>query len=72
MVWYSHLFKNFPDGLEGKESACSVGDPGLIPWSGGSPGEGNSNAFQYSDLENSMDRGVLQGTVHRVKKARHN
>ena len=37
---------------------------GLIPGSGGSPGEGNSNPLQYSCLENSMDRGAWQATVH--------
>ena len=31
----------FPGGSEGKESACNAGDPGLIPGSGRSPGEGN-------------------------------
>ena len=39
------------------ESACSVGDPGMIPGSGRSPGEGNGNPFQYSCLENPMDVG---------------
>ena len=43
---------------EGKESACSPGDPGLIPGLGRSPGEGNGNSLQYSCLENSMDRGA--------------
>ena len=46
----------FPGGSDGKESACSVGDLGSIPGSGRSPGEGNGNPFQYSCLENSMDR----------------
>ena len=45
-------------GSEGKTSACSAGDPGLIPASGRSPGEGNGNPLQYSRLENSMDRGA--------------
>ena len=45
-----------PGGSNGKESACNVGDPGLIPKSGRSLGEGNSRPFQYSCLENSMDR----------------
>ena len=38
-----------------KESACNVGDLGLIPGLGRSPGEGNSHPLQYSGLENSMD-----------------
>ena len=37
---------SFPCGSDGKESACNVGDPGLIPGSGRSHGEGNSNPFQ--------------------------
>ena len=53
---------------DGKESACSAGDPGLNPWSGRSPGERNGNSLQYSCLENSMDRGVWQTTVHGVTK----
>ena len=48
----------FHGGSDGKESACSAGDPGLIPGSGRSPGEGNDNPFQYSCLENPMDRGA--------------
>ena len=51
------LYKlGFPGGSEGKESACHVGDPGLIPGSGLSPGEGNGNLLQYSCLENPMDQ----------------
>ena len=45
----------FPDSSIGKESACNVGDPGLIPGSGRSPGEGNGYPLQYSGPENSMD-----------------
>ena len=40
----------------GKKSACSAGDPGLIPGLGRSPGERNGNPLQYCCLENSMDR----------------
>ena len=46
--------------LNGKESACSAGDLGLIHGSGKSPGEGNGYTLQYSDLENSMGKGVWQ------------
>ena len=42
----------------GKESACKAGDPGSIPGSGKSPGEGNGYSRQYSCLENPMDRGA--------------
>ena len=51
--------RGFPDGSEGKASACNAGDPGSIPEWGRSPGEGNGNPLQYSCLENSMDRGAL-------------
>ena len=58
----------FPRGSVGKESACNAGDLGLIPGSGRDPGEGNSNPLQYSCLENSMDEGARQGTVHGIAK----
>ena len=58
-----NLCYGFPGGSGGKESACNAGDPGLIPGSGRSPGEGNGNPLQYSRLENSMDRGAWQATV---------
>ena len=45
----------FPGGSEGKASAYNAGDPGSIPGSGRSPGEGNGNPLQYSCLENPMD-----------------
>ena len=61
--------KGFPGASNSKESACNVGDPGLIPGYGRSPGEGNGNPLQYSFLENSMDRGAWQATVHRVSKS---
>ena len=44
-----------PNGSVGKESACNAGDPGSIPGSGRSPGEGIDYPLQYSGLENSMD-----------------
>ena len=56
-------------GLEGKESTCSVGDPGLILGSGRSPGEENGNPLQNSCPENSIDRGVSQATVHGVTRS---
>ena len=43
-----------------------VGDPGSIPGLGRSPGEGYGYPLQYSGLENSIDRGVWQATVHGV------
>ena len=44
--------------LYGKASAYNEGDPGLIPESQRSPGEGNGNPLQYSCLENPMDGGA--------------
>ena len=54
----------FPASSGGKEAACHAGDPGSIPGLGRSPGEGNGNPLQYSCLENPMDRGAWQATVH--------
>ena len=48
----------FPGRFGGKEFSCNAGDPGLIPGSGRSPGEGNGNPLQYFCLGNSMDRGA--------------
>ena len=66
---YIHM--NFPCSLVSKRSACNAEDRGLIPGSGRSPGEGNGNPLQYSCLENPMDRGVWQATVHGVARVRH-
>ena len=56
----------FPGGSNGQESACSVGDPGSIPGSGRSLGEGNGYPLQYSCLENPMDRGTWWASDHGV------
>ena len=58
-----------PGGSDGKESACSGGDPGSMPGLGRSPGGGNGNPLQYSCLENAMNRGAWQATVHAVAKS---
>ena len=58
----------FPGGSVSKESACNVGDPGLIPGLGRSLGEGNGNPLQYSCLQNSMDSEACQATVQGVAK----
>ena len=57
-------FIDFPGSSDGKESACSAEDPGLITGLGRSPEEENGNPLQYSFLENSTDRGALWATVH--------
>ena len=59
----------FPGASHNKESAHNVGDSGLIPGSGRCTGEGNGNLLQYSFLENSMDRGAWQATVHGIAKS---
>ena len=51
-------------------SAGDVRDGGLIPRLGKCPGEGNGNPLQYSCLENPMDGGAWQATVHRVEKSK--
>ena len=59
----------FPDGLVGKESACSEGDVDLTPGWGRYPGEGNSDPLQYSCLENPMDRGRWWATARGVTES---
>ena len=66
-------WKSFHDGSVGKETACSggyIGDVGLIPGSGRSPGGGNGGPLQDSCLENPMDRTARWATVQRVTKSR--
>jgi len=60
----------FPDGSDGKEFACNVGDLGSIPGSGRSLGEKNSYPPQSSYLENSVDRGAWWAIVHGAAKSR--
>ena len=52
-----------------EESTCSVGDPGLVPGSGRSPGEQNGNPLWYSCLENPMNRGTRWATVVELETA---
>ena len=69
-LWSSYDFQKeikyqfFPGDSDGKESACNVGDLGLIPELGRPPGEGNSYPLQCSCLESSVDRGTWRATVH--------
>ena len=73
-IWFCYfqyycLIMGFPGGSNGKESACKVGDPDLIPGMGRSPGGVHGYPLQYSCLENSTDRGARQATVHGVTKS---
>ena len=66
-----YTISGFPGGTSGKESACQCRKYdrlGSFPGSGRSPGEGNGNPLQYSCLQNPMDRGAWQVTVHRVAR----
>ena len=67
-TWLSN-FTSFPGGSDDKESACNAGDLDLIPGLGWYPEEGNSYPLQYSCLENPMDRGAWQATVHKVTES---
>ena len=60
---------DFAGGSDCKASAYNAGDPGSIPGSGRSPGEGNSNPLQCSCLENLIDGGAWWAEVHRVTKS---
>ena len=64
-----HFTQDFPGGSDSKASAYNAGDPGLIPGSGRSPGEGDGNPVQYSCLENLMNRGTWYTTIHGVTKS---
>ena len=61
----------FPGSSEGKESSCNARDPGSIPESGKSPGEGNSYPLQYCCLGNPWTE-EPGGLVHRVSRVGHN
>ena len=71
MIIYDYITKSqvFPGGSVSKESTCDLGEPGSIPGSGRSPGEGNGNPLQYSCLENPKDRGAWWATVHGVTQS---
>ena len=58
----------FPDGSVVKNPPANARDVSLIPMSGRSPGEGDSNPLQYACLGNPMDREAWKATVHGVAK----
>ena len=66
--------EGFPAGASGKEHACQCKRHkrhGFNPWLGKSPREGHGNPPRYSCLENAMDRGAWQSTVHKFTKSGH-
>ena len=63
--------QGFPPNSVGKESACNARDLGSTPEPERAPGEGNDNPLQYSCLENLLDRGAWQATVHGVSRVGH-
>ena len=60
------MLMGFPGSSDDKESASYVRDLGSIPRLGRPPEEGSGNPLEYSDLENSIDRGTWQATVQGV------
>ena len=64
------FFRAVFGGAEVKASAWNVGDLGLIPRSGRSPGEGNGNPLQYACLEKPMEGAAWWATIHGVAKSR--
>ena len=63
------LSSGFPGGPVVKNLPANAGESVSVPGLGRSPGKGNSNPLRYSCLENPMDRGAWQATVHRVTKS---
>ena len=63
------LSVGFPGVSASKESSCNSGNLGSMPGLGRSPGEGKGHPIQYSDLENSKDRGAWQAIVHGIAKS---
>ena len=68
-ISYLKFPTGFPGDSDGKGSTCNVGDLDLISGLGRCPGEGNDYPFQYSYLENPMDRGSWQAIVHGIPKS---
>ena len=69
LITFLNLCMGFSGSSDGKASACNVGDLGLIPGLGRSPGEGKGYLLQYSGLENSINREAWQATARGVMKS---
>ena len=63
------MWNHISGDSDGKESACNVGDLGLIPGLGGLPGQGNGNPFLYSCLGNPMERGAWRAQSMGLKES---
>ena len=61
--------QGFPRSSDGKESACSAGDPASVPGSERSREEGNGNPLQYPCLKSPMDKGAWWAAVHGVAES---
>ena len=68
-MWHGSLKYGASDGADGKEHACNVGDPGLIPELGRPPRAENGYLLQYACMENSVDREAWRAAVHEVAKS---
>ena len=64
-MWIAQQYR----GSDNKEFTCNAGDLGSIPGWGRFPGGGHGNPLQYSCLENPMNRGAWQATVHGLAKS---
>ena len=70
LIFVKHtLMRDFSRGSVVRNLPANAGDEGSIPGLGRSSGEGNGCPFQYSCLENLIDRGALQATVHGVAES---
>ena len=66
---YIHTHRGFPGGSISKETAHNTGNPGSIPRSGRYSGGGNGSPIWHSCLEDFMDRGAWQATVHGIAES---
>ena len=67
----AHIGVGLPYGSDGEKSACNAGDLGLILGLGRSPGEGKGYPLQYSGLENSIDRSLVDDSPWGHKRVEH-
>ena len=68
--WPTQYYTGLPSGSLVKSLPDNAQSTGSIPWSGRCPGEGNGNPFQFTCLENSMNRGAWWAIVHGVTKSK--